>query len=175
MFSYSISNSFNKQEIVSLFKSVGWKSADYPGQLFSSITNSETVVSARNSRSELIGLMTAVSDGGMNVFFPYLLVNPRYQGRGAGKNIVEIMLGKYIGTYRKILICNTANVEFYKKCGFEVSEEQFGMIKITPPKRKAFINLSPAHFIISFYCRRIFFFPSIITDIEKINHRRKNL
>lgn len=134
MFSYSISNYFNKQEIVSLFKSVGWKSADYPGQLFSSITNSETVVSARNSRSELIGLMTAVSDGGMNVFFPYLLVNPRYQGRGAGKNIVEIMLGKYIGTYRKILICSTANVEFYKKCGFEVSEEQFGMIKITPPK-----------------------------------------
>ena len=43
MFSYSISNSFNEQEIVSLFKSVGWKSADYPEQLFASITNSETV------------------------------------------------------------------------------------------------------------------------------------
>ena len=132
MFSYSISNSFNQPEIESLFKSVNWKSADYPEQLFYSVVNSETVVSARNSRSELIGLMTAISDGGMNVFFPYLLVNPKYQGRGAGRNIVEIMLGKYIKTYRKILICSTANVEFYKKCGFEVGEEQFGMINITP-------------------------------------------
>ena len=118
------------KKISELFESVEWESAKYPEKLKKSIESSDLVLTAwENAR--LIGLMTAISDGGMNVYFPYLLINPEYHGKGIGRELVRRMLTKYNGYYRKILACNADKAPFYEKCGFKCCDDQRPMMIIS--------------------------------------------
>ena len=56
----------------------------------------------------------------LNVYFPYLLVRPEYQGTGIGKRLVALMLDNYKGVARKSLIAFDEQVKFYERCGFRV-------------------------------------------------------
>ncbi|MGN0620915.1 MAG: GNAT family N-acetyltransferase [Porcipelethomonas sp.] len=116
-------------EITSLFRAVLWESADYPERLYSAVQQSETVLFLREG-DFLAGMMTAVSDGGMNVFFPYLLIHPDYQGRGLGKKLALAMFERYDGFYRKILVCGSEKTGFYEKCGMTACHDQCPMMKI---------------------------------------------
>ncbi|NLP26115.1 MAG: GNAT family N-acetyltransferase [Clostridiales bacterium] len=128
MIIYKLGKKFNKDQITQLFVSVNWDSAKYPDKLYNGIISSETIISAWHS-DNLVGLMTAISDTEMNVFFPYLLVHPSHQKRGIGGMIVKYMLEQYEGIIRKILICSNKNVAFYEKYGFvKKNEEQPMMI-----------------------------------------------
>lgn len=129
MITFNYSKNFTVDQIIKLFKSVEWESANYPKKLFKSLKNSETVITLYDENN-LIGLMSAISDGGMNVYFPYLLIDPEYHGKGLGKITVEKMLEKYGGFYRKILVCSNEKVPFYTKCGMTVPEDQLPMMKI---------------------------------------------
>ena len=93
MITFNYSKNFTVDQIIKLFKSVEWESANYPEKLFKSLKNSETVITLYDENN-LIGLMSAISDGGMNVYFPYLLIDPEYHGKGLGKMTVEKMLEK---------------------------------------------------------------------------------
>lgn len=123
------SKNFSQDEITKLFLSVNWESAGYPEKLLYSVLTSETVLSCRENE-KLIGLMTAISDGGMNVFFPYLLISPDYQNKGIGKALVSEMLEIYRDYYRRILICSNEKAEFYKKCGMNICNDQIPITKI---------------------------------------------
>lgn len=129
MITLSFDKNFSESEISELFKSVEWESANYPNKLFNALKNSETVISLHENE-KLIGLMSAVSDGGMNVYFPYLLINPEYQGKGFGKMLTKKMLEKYSKFYRKILICSNEKIPFYEKCGMTSCKDQCPMMKI---------------------------------------------
>lgn len=129
MINLSYNKDFTEDQIIKLFKSVEWESANYPERLFKALKNSETVITLY-AENKLIGLMSAISDGSMNVYFPYLLIDPEYHGKGFGKMLAEEMLKKYSNFYRKILICSNEKVPFYKKCGMDVPEDQLPMIKI---------------------------------------------
>lgn len=63
----------------------------------------------------------------MTVYFHYLLVRPGYQGIGIGKELVKLMLEEYEDFSRKVVIAYDNEVEFYKKCGFEVGEDKSPM------------------------------------------------
>lgn len=121
--------SFTESETTELFKSVGWESANYPQKLFLSLKNSENVLCIYDG-AKLAGLMSAISDGGMNVYFPYLLIHPDYQGNGLGKRLVTKMFEIYSDFYRKILICSNEKKGFYSACGMSVQDDQSPMIKI---------------------------------------------
>ena len=121
--------SFTHEEITELFQSVDWESANYPDKLFKALQNSEKVLCLYDN-SRLAGLMSAISDGGMNVYFPYLLIHPDYQGKGLGKMLAYEMLDIYSDFYRKILICSNEKTEFYSKCGMIVQDDQSPMMKI---------------------------------------------
>ena len=82
--------------------------------------------------TRLTGMMTAVSDGGMNVFFPYLLLHPDVQGKGIGRELVRQMLARYADTYRKVLVCNADKAAFYEKCGLTTQQDQRPMMRIDP-------------------------------------------
>lgn len=128
MIIYKSEKLFTKEQITQLFLSVDWESAKFPQKLYTAVISSETVVSAWHDAT-LIGLMTAISDTEMNVFFPYLLIHPNYQHKGIGGNLIQYMLKRYTDTFRKILICSNGNVAFYTKYGFlEKSEDQPMMI-----------------------------------------------
>ncbi|MBQ8904984.1 MAG: GNAT family N-acetyltransferase [Ruminococcus sp.] len=126
---YSFSIYPAREELLRLFRAVGWESANYPQSLSKAVSCSETVLTAWED-NRLCGLMTAVSDGAMNVFFPYLAVHPDSQGKGVGKEMVARMLQKYGDVYRKILVCNEDKTAFYEKCGLRYEPDQRPMFLV---------------------------------------------
>ncbi len=117
---------FSEKDLKELFISVSWLSGKYPKRLKKAMKNSDTVFSAWDGK-KLVGLMSAVSDREMTVYYPYLLVMPEYQGKGIGKALLTEMMKKYGHCYRQVLNCYEQKCEFYKKFGFETDEGRFSL------------------------------------------------
>lgn len=118
---YKMIKDFKKEELEDLFLSVAWSSGKYPDKLVLAMKNSDCVVSAWDG-DKLVGLINALSDGIMTAYFHYLLVNPAYQSKGIGKNLIEKILIKYENYARKVLIAYNKELGFYTRCGFKVSD-----------------------------------------------------
>lgn len=133
MIRYSLERNFTKEQAEALFLAVDWESGRYPDKLYSALMRSETVLTAHTADVPLAGLMSAVSDGGMNVYFPYLLVHPAAQHREIGRNLVKLMLAHYGSCCRKILVCPDSRVHFYQSVGWKRAREQTAMLLCTFP------------------------------------------
>ena len=129
MIIYRDDKCFTARQAEELFLSVDWESGKYPEKLYNALLHSETVISANSPDVPLAGLMTAVSDGGMNVYFPYLLVHPQMQHREIGRTLVKLMLSRYRTCYRKILVCPDRKIPFYRSVGLDKAEEQTAMMR----------------------------------------------
>ncbi len=116
---YENTKEFDRKELQGLFLSVKWDSAKYPDKLQAAIRNSDVVYSAWDG-DVLVGLMNALSDGNLNVYFPYLLVRPQYQRAGIGKRLVSLMIKQYRECVRKSVIAFDEQLNFYERCGFRV-------------------------------------------------------
>jgi GNAT superfamily N-acetyltransferase len=123
---YSNTKEFDKEQLQDLFRSVGWSSGEYPDRLQIALKNSDKVISAWDG-NKLVGLINALSDGIMTVYFHYLLVRPEYQSKGIGKHLVLSILEEYEGYARKLLIAYDGEVSFYQKCGFEIADGKIPM------------------------------------------------
>ena len=106
-----------KDQVIALYKSVDWSSAEKPDLLLKTLRNSHTVVTAWDGE-RLVGLGNAISDGYLVVYYPHLVVHPEYQGRGIGTKIMRLMQKKYHGFHQQSIIADGKAVGFYKKCGF---------------------------------------------------------
>ncbi|MCR2805141.1 GNAT family N-acetyltransferase [Paenibacillus soyae] len=109
------------ESLQELFLSVEWESGKYPNELLQAIKGSHSIVAAWDG-DKLIGMINALSDGVLTVYFHYMLVNPSYQGEGIGREMMNRMLDRYKGYRTKVLISYPNVVDFYQKCGF--SEEE---------------------------------------------------
>lgn len=118
-FEYKYNVEISKEKLIELFTSVGWKTAEYPNRLYNAIKNSEYVVSVW-LEEELVGLISAISDGAINVFVTYLLVKPKYQKSGLGSIMMNDFCEKFKGYGRRILTTELDKEEFYNKFGFEI-------------------------------------------------------
>ena len=117
-FVYQYEKNIDKMQLVNLFGSVGCKTAEYPNRLYLAI-NSDYVMTVWE-KEKLIGLISAISDGYINVFITYLLVHPDYQKRGLGKIMMQDFLKKFDDFGRRILTTELDKEEFYKKSGFSI-------------------------------------------------------
>ena len=106
-----------REDIVALYRANGWGAAEKPDELYNSLMNSHTLVTAWDG-NRLIGLGNALSDGYLVVYYPHLLIHPEYQGRGIGKKIVTKMKERYAGFHMQILVADGKAIEFYKQMGF---------------------------------------------------------
>ena len=70
-------------EVVELYRTVQWSSADKPDALHAGLVASHSLVTAWDEKL-LVGLGNAISDGHLVVYFPHLIVRPEYQGKGIG-------------------------------------------------------------------------------------------
>ena len=121
MINYLETRDFTKEQLQSLFKSVGWLSANYPDRLFKALSNCETVFTAWDN-DKLIGLINAIDDGELTAYVHYLLVNPEYQGKGIAGKLIDMVKEKYKNYLYLILVAeNPPLVEFYKKNGFDAT------------------------------------------------------
>jgi GNAT superfamily N-acetyltransferase len=81
------------------------------------IGRSNSVVTAWVAGS-LVGLGNAISDEGLVVYYPHLLVLPEYQRRGIGREIMKRLMNRYRGFHQHMLIAESKAVAFYRACGF---------------------------------------------------------
>lgn len=123
---YKSTKEFNKDELKDLFLSVNWSSGHYPEKLVIAMKNSGSVFSAWDN-DKLVGLINALDDGVMTAYVHYLLINPAYQGKGIGKELVRLLSQKYKEYLRIVLIAYEKETEFYRRCGFEVGVEKVPM------------------------------------------------
>lgn len=134
---FSSNEAVNVQELEKLCLKVGWPKRP-PSKVEAALKNSFMVASLLLSREsfqpdgssdevtrELIGMARATSDHVFNATIWDVLVDPRYQGQGLGKALVEQMvralLRRNIGNIT--LFADSQVVEFYKNLGFEADPE----------------------------------------------------
>lgn len=115
--------SFTEKELQQLFLSVGWESGKHPELLVKAMLGSDSVCSAW-CEGQLVGLMNALSDGVMTAYYHYLLVDPNFQKRGIGRNLIALMQHKYAFCLRQVLISYDTALPFYQRMGFVVGENK---------------------------------------------------
>ncbi len=127
MIIYEENGPVDKEELEELFLQLEWQSGKYGGRLYHAVKNSGYYVTARNSGQELVGLISALDDGAINVYIPYALVHPDYQHRGIGKNMMKKLLDHYRDFLRITLISYSESTAFYQTNGFSACPEQVPM------------------------------------------------
>jgi ribosomal protein S18 acetylase RimI-like enzyme len=131
---YREDKDIDASQLQDLFLALKWDSGNYPEKLHSAFAGSDRVFSAWEG-DRLVGLVSAISDGSMTAYIPYLVVHPEYQNRGIGRALLTHMLDHYSDCAKKVLTSFDHAVDFYKQFGFEVEEGQTPMIitDLKPP------------------------------------------
>lgn len=112
---------FKPKELQDLFLSVKWKVGEEPEKLVIAMKQSDTVFSAWDNK-RLVGLINALDDGIMTAYIHFLLVDPAYQSKGIGKELLRMAAEKYNDYLRIVLICDDEETEFYQNSGFKPAE-----------------------------------------------------
>ena len=107
-----------QDQILALYSTNGWSAAEKPKQLYDALMASHSLVSAWDG-DKLVGLGNAITDGHLVVYYPHLLVLPKYQRYGIGSTLMKMLMSKYHGFHQQVLIADGRAVEFYQKCGFD--------------------------------------------------------
>jgi len=114
----SLNDEINTEEVINLYKVNNWSAASKPDVLIKALRNSDSLVTARIS-GELVGIGNAISDQHLVVYYPHMLVHPKYQRKGIGKSMMKTLKDKYAGFHQQMLTADVEAVEFYKTLGFE--------------------------------------------------------
>ena len=111
----------SSEKIWPLFLSTGWNDeyALSPQELSSALFNSWYTVSAYDDE-RLVGFGRVVSDGGLHAMIYDLIIDPGYQERGIGSQVLERLVERCLeANIRDIqLFCARGKEEFYRKRGF---------------------------------------------------------
>ncbi len=126
--------SYNEQEILSLYSSVGWTAyTEHPDTLRRGFENSLLILAAYEDE-QLAGIIRAVGDGHTVVFVQDILVFPDFQRKGIGSALLRAVLDRY--SHVRQIELTTDNTEktvaFYKSLGFSEFSEIgcFGFMRL---------------------------------------------
>ena len=114
---YSETREIALTPIVELYSSNGWSSANRPTDLRNGLLNSHSLLTAWDG-DRLIGLGNAISDGHLVVYYPHLLVHPKYQRMGIGTELMKRLFSRYEDFHQHVLVSDASAVNFYRRCGF---------------------------------------------------------
>ena len=117
MVRYSEQRDITIAQILPLYQANGWSAARKPEALHQGLLHSHGLVSAWDGE-QLVGIGNAISDGHLVVYYPHLLVQPEYQGRGIGREIMARLQQRYAGFHMQMLTADGEAIAFYEKCGF---------------------------------------------------------
>ncbi len=100
---------------------VGWPKKPSPETLLRLLKKSAHRIIALNEKNEVIGFITAITDGVLSAYIPFLEVLPDCQRKGIGQELTKRMLEKLKHLYMIDLSCDPKLQPFYKKLGMEES------------------------------------------------------
>ena len=125
MFEIKEIQSFQFEEIINLYQSVGWTNyLDRIDILPQAYADSLCVFGAYDS-DKLVGIIRAVGDGQTIVFIQDIIVLPEYQRQGIGTKLLDMVLQTYKDVYQiELLTDKTEKTKsFYRSAGFTASDE----------------------------------------------------
>jgi ribosomal protein S18 acetylase RimI-like enzyme len=97
---------------------VGWPNPPSPETHLELLTNSDHLVLAVDEETRnVVGFVTAVSDGVLAASIPLLEVLPAFQGQGIGTELMRRILEKLSGLYAIDLMCDPDLQPFYTRLG----------------------------------------------------------
>lgn len=105
---------------------VGWPNPPSPEIHLKVLRNSSHVVLAVNEEGQVAGFITAISDGVLSAYIPFLEVLLTYQGQGIGQELVKRMLELLDDIYMIDLMCDEELQGYYEKLGMHRAH---GMIR----------------------------------------------
>ena len=65
----------------------------------------------------VVGFITAISDGVLSAYIPFLEVLPEHKGHGIGSELVRHMLDRLGNLYMTDLLCDDDVTPFYEQIG----------------------------------------------------------
>ena len=96
----------------------GWPNPPSPATHLHILAGSDAVVLARDEATgDVVGFITAISDGVSCAYISHLEVLPAHQGRGIGSELVRRMLARLRHLYMIDLICDPDVQPFYERLG----------------------------------------------------------
>lgn len=97
---------------------VDWPNPPGPQTHFKLLKNSSKVILAVDDHTnQVIGFITAISDGVLSAYIPLLEVLPEYQNQGIGKELVNRMIQELDHIYMIDLCCDDDLVPYYEQVG----------------------------------------------------------
>lgn len=125
---YRESKEFDAKELEKLFLSVNWESGKHADKLTRAFQNSTHVISAWDG-DRLVGLIRALDDGETIAFIHYLLVDPDYQGKHIGEELMNRLLSHFTEhLYVKVMPSDPKTMKFYEKFGFRTYDNYSAMV-----------------------------------------------
>lgn len=101
---------------------VGWPDPPSSQVHLKILTNSDEIVLAVDrGTGNVVGFVTAVTDGILSAYIPLLEVLPEYQNRGIGRELVRRVLEKLGDIYMIDLTCDPGLQPFYERFGMKTS------------------------------------------------------
>lgn len=79
--------------------------------------SSKVIVAIDESTNQVVGFITAISDGVLSAYIPFLEVLPEYKKKGIGKELVNRMLKELDDIYMIDLCCDDDLVPYYDNFG----------------------------------------------------------
>ena len=96
---------------------VGWPAAPTPEQRLAILRGSDRVLLARDDSGRVVGFVTAISDGVLSAYIPFLEVLPEHQGAGIGSELMRRLLEELRDLYMVDLVCDPELEPFYRRFG----------------------------------------------------------
>lgn len=127
MIEYKINYDFKIEDVIELFKSHDWISANYPSRLNKALKNSKYVITAYDG-DKLVGLARAIDDTEMVCYIHYVIVLKGYEGKGIAKHMIELIKEHYKDyLYIKVIPSDSNVIGFYEKLGFSIKADGIAM------------------------------------------------
>ena len=79
--------------------------------------SSKLIIAIDDDTNQVVGFITAISDGILSAYIPFLEVLPAYKNKGIGKELVNRMLKELDDIYMIDLCCDDDLVPYYDKLG----------------------------------------------------------
>ncbi len=105
---------------------VGWPSPPTLDRRLELLRRSDAVSLAYDERS-LVGFATAITDGVLAAFIPFLEVLPSHQHRGIGTGLIERLLAQLEDLYMVDVVCDAPLERFYAQLGFTPLDRAMGL------------------------------------------------
>lgn len=79
--------------------------------------SSHRILAIDEATAQVVGFITAISDGIISAYIPLLEVLPAYKGQGIGQELTRRMLAELSELYMIDLLCDEELQPFYRKVG----------------------------------------------------------